>query len=74
MANAAEIALDINLMRDDCGRAARAIVGMAPLDEAGLEEIACLDDALAVAHRTLHAALRHIQALRARRSREGTKQ
>ena len=67
VAYAAEIAFEINLMREECSNAARAIVSQSILDEATLEECACLDEALAIAHQALRTALGHIHLSRAKR-------
>ncbi len=64
---AAEITFELCLMRDECMNAARAMVSQTPLDETALDECARLDEAIALAHRTLQATLKSIQRSRALR-------
>ncbi len=66
VAYAAEVAFELRQMRDECSNAAQAIANRTPLDEPALEACACLDDALAEAHKLLHAALKRIDLLRGR--------
>jgi hypothetical protein len=62
---AAELAMEILLMRGECGDAAKALVEALPSDDAGLEECAVLDEALARAQRILHGAVTTIRQMRA---------
>lgn len=71
LAYAAEIAFDINLMRQECCEGAQWIASHRPVDEATLEEYACLDEALAAADLALKTALTQIHAARARRHASG---
>lgn len=66
----ARMAYDIDALREDCCRAARALVRRQTLNEAELEECARLDDALAKAHWVLKSAVRNVMLSRlSRRSR-----
>jgi hypothetical protein len=68
VAYAAQIAFEINQMREECSDAARALANRSVLDETALEECACLDEALDTAYKALHAARTHIRLSRAGRS------
>ncbi len=68
LASASEIALDLCLLRDECAAAALCLTEQVPLDEAALEDCACLDDALDKAHTALQAALKKIQYSRIARN------
>ncbi len=66
----ARIAYEIDAMRAACCRAASVLASKDPVDEAELEECACLDEALAKAHRLLKATVRNVMITRLnRRSR-----
>lgn len=66
----ARIAFEIEAMRAECCKAARAILAHNHLDHSELEECARLDDALAEAHRILKHAVRNVMLNRLnRRSR-----
>ena len=59
-------------MRAECCAAAQLIANATPLDEAELEECACLDDALAKAQRVLKSTVAEVMISRLkRRSRIG---
>jgi hypothetical protein len=66
----ARLAYEIQAMRAGCCQAAQVLMKKKNLDEAELEECACLDDALAKAHRLLKGTVRSIMISRlGRRSR-----
>jgi hypothetical protein len=66
----ARIAYEIEALRIHCCRAADAMMSKSPPDEAGLEECARMDDALAAAHRLLKGTVRGVMISRlSRRSR-----
>ncbi len=66
----ARIAYELDAMRADCCKSAKALMRKAQLDEAELEECARLDDALARAQRLLKNAVREVMMSRlSRRSR-----
>ncbi len=64
---AAELAFEMHLMRAECSEAAQRLVEQTPLDEAGLEECARLEETLAQAQRLLSATVERIRASRAER-------
>jgi hypothetical protein len=68
VACAAEILLDLSIMRDECVAAAQKLSAANPVDETVLEECCLLDEALAAAHRALAAGLQNIKRHRAGRS------
>jgi hypothetical protein len=61
---AAELVMEIHLMRGECSEAARDLMENAPLDETALEECAVLDDALDRAYAILKAAISGIKLQR----------
>lgn len=66
----AMIAFEIELMREECCKAAQILTSRRLLDEPELEECARLDDALAEAHRLLQSTVARITISRlTRRSR-----
>ncbi len=66
----ARLAYEIDAMRADCCKAARAVMKKKTLDEKELEDCARLDDALAKAHMLLKGTVRSIMIARlSRRSR-----
>jgi hypothetical protein len=62
---AAEITLDLLMMREECVNAARALVCQRPMNEKALDECARLDEGLAIAYNALQSALRAIRHSRA---------
>jgi hypothetical protein len=67
---AAEIIVELQLLRAECCAAAQHAAGQIPLDEAALEECARLDDALGRAHRLLLGAVAEIKRSRSSRQRQ----
>ncbi len=65
---AAELALELHLMRSECSQVAQGLAEQDMLDEIGLEECAVLDEALARAHRLLQGTVSRIRKFRAARS------
>ena len=61
---AAELAFEMHLMRAECSDAAQRLIAHSPLDEAGLDECARLEEALAKAHRLLYGTVNAIRAAR----------
>jgi hypothetical protein len=66
---AAELAMEMHLMRGECSETARDLMQETQLDQIGLEECALLDEALAKAYRQLQGAVAVIKQLRAARGR-----
>lgn len=64
LAYAAEILFELCQLRHECSDAAEGLVSAEHLDEAALDECARLDEAVAQAHRILHAALKSIRPAR----------
>jgi hypothetical protein len=66
----ARVVFEIDAMRAECSKAARALLSQTPVDGVDFEECARLDDALAKAHSILKSHLRGIMISRiTRRSR-----
>jgi hypothetical protein len=64
---AAEVMLELNAMRSECGDAARDLIQQGTLDGPELEECSMLDDALADAAALLQGAIHSIILSKARR-------
>ena len=69
---AAMLAFQLEILREDCCRAATSFSGRKAFDEEALEECARLDDALAAAHRVLKHTLAGITLARLRRPRNSS--
>jgi len=67
---AAMLAFQLEILREDCCRAAAFCIRRKELDEEALEECARLDDALATAHRILKHSVAGITMSRLRRARQ----
>ncbi len=65
---AAELAMELHLMRSECGQVAQSLIERDPLDDVAMEECAVLDEALARAHRLLLGTVGRIRKIRAARS------
>jgi hypothetical protein len=63
----AQIAFQVEALRAQCCAAARLLAAETPLNEAELEEAACLDDALANAQQILKSTVGSIMISRLRR-------
>jgi len=64
---AAEIALEIHLLRSECSQVARDLMNQRSLDEHALEDCARLDDALARAHALVQTTIERIKSVRGKR-------
>ena len=64
---AAQVAFQIEAMRAECCAAAHLLANDTPIDEAELEECACLDDALAQAQRLLKSTVANVMISRLKR-------
>jgi hypothetical protein len=64
---AALLAMQMNLLRDECCEAADRILRQKPVSEAELDECARLDDALAEAQRLLRSVVARITYSRLKR-------
>jgi hypothetical protein len=64
---AAQVAFQIEAMRAECCAAAHLLAGDKHIDEAELEECACLDDALAEAQRLLKSTVANVMIARLKR-------
>jgi hypothetical protein len=63
----AQIAFEIESLRAECCAAAHLLTHESPLNEAELEECACIDDALAQAQRLLKSTVSSVMISRLRR-------
>jgi hypothetical protein len=63
---AAELAIELHLLRGECCDVARNLTSPGSTDPAGLEQCARLDEALDLAHRVLVGAVAQIRTERAR--------
>jgi hypothetical protein len=63
----AQIAFEIESLRAECCAAAHLLTQESPLNEAELEECACIDDALAQAQRLLKCTVSSVMISRLRR-------
>ncbi len=66
---AAELAVELHLMRSECSQAAQSLLEHEVVDEIALDECAVLDDALAGAQRMLQSTVSLIRRLRAARNK-----
>jgi hypothetical protein len=64
---AAQVAFQIEAMRAECCAAAHLLTNDKHIDEAELEECACLDDALAEAQRLLKSTVADVMIARLKR-------
>jgi hypothetical protein len=64
---AAHVAFQIEAMRAECCAAAQLLTAEKNLDEAELEECACLDDALGQAQRLLKSTVANVMIARLKR-------
>ena len=62
-----EMAFEMHLMRGECGDLARQLLNQSPTNERLLDECAQLEEALAQAHRALHAAVARIHNQRSKK-------
>jgi hypothetical protein len=63
----AKLVFDIDVLREECSRAAQVMLSQNPMDSIEFEECARLDDALAQAQNGLKQNLRRIMLSRIRR-------